>query len=73
MSNRFENTDLTGGHSFAFGINTKIVSRGQCAHPDKLPKEVVNENPLLKHCIFCRGEEKCYFDGECEWKQHAEV
>ena len=72
MSNRFENMRATGGCCVALGVNAKIVPRGKCLYPDKLSQDALKKVPQSKHCVFCRDNEMCYFNGNCDWIGHAE-
>ena len=56
------------------GIDTKLIPKGKCNHPDK--RRVVEERikdglPVLEfewtHCVFCR-DDGCVFGGECSYR-----
>lgn len=58
----------------AYGINTKIVVKGKCNHPDKrgIVEEYLKDGlPIPKfswtHCVFCHND-GCVFGGECSYR-----
>lgn len=64
----------SGNRSIALGIDTKVITKGKCNHPNK--RHVVEERlkdglPILKfewtHCIFCHND-CCMFGGECSYR-----
>ena len=64
----------SGNRSMALGIDTKVVVKGKCNHPDK--KHIVEEHlkdglPILEfewtRCVFCHND-VCVFGGECSYK-----
>lgn len=65
---------VTGGCSYALGINAKLVTNGLCGHPNKRPinPDCLDGLPISErdwtHCVFCRDMEHCYFAGDCEYR-----
>lgn len=65
-------TIATGQRSVALGINDIPRPTGICTNPvsEELAKEIAKDphNPI-RRCVFCKGENTCYFAGECENKE----
>ena len=62
-----EDIKVTGRCSVAFGVNDTPTPTGKCSGPFQLPYDRLSEllgNPINK-CIFCKGENICYYGGEC--------
>lgn len=64
----------SGVRSVILGVDTKIIIKGKCNHPNKrsVDKEYSKDRlPIPEfawtHCVFCNNDD-CIFGGECNYR-----
>lgn len=75
MNKNNEEMIFTGSRSYAEGVESRAIPTGKCmnAVSEELKKEIEKDpiNPIKK-CVFHKGNDDCYFAGECENKKSLE-